>query len=158
MEEPPPSPQASTIYLSPMCDFQTRPSLPLNRLRQRRRPSATVKLIGKFIGSSPKSIALNTLSHLLSPDTSHPHLTSLALPLYSKIKETYWFESNPKLVAAMAAWLDKQGRHSESETLISETISELGNRERDLALSTATWLNHIQNKTQTMVLRGPTLA
>lgn len=34
----------------------------------------------------------------------------------------------------MAALLDKQGRHSESETLISETIAELGNRERDRAL------------------------
>lgn len=58
----------------------------------------------------------------------------MSLQLYSKIKETSWFESNPKLVAAMAALLDKQGRHRESETLISETISELGNRERDLAL------------------------
>ncbi|KAH7518355.1 hypothetical protein FEM48_Zijuj09G0163000 [Ziziphus jujuba var. spinosa] len=97
-------------------------------------PSASAKLIGKFVGSSSKSIALNALSHLLSPDTTHPHLTSLALPLYSKIKEASWFERNPKLVAAMAALLDKQGRHSESETLISETIAELGNRERELAL------------------------
>lgn len=34
----------------------------------------------------------------------------------------------------MAALLDKQGRHSESEALISEAILALGNRERDLAL------------------------
>lgn len=42
---------------------------------------ATHKLIGKFVASSPKSTALNALSHLLSSDTLHPHLTSLALPV-----------------------------------------------------------------------------
>ncbi|PRQ25035.1 putative Smr domain-containing protein [Rosa chinensis] len=96
-------------------------------------PSVANKLISKFLSSSPKSTALTTLSYLLSPHTTHPHLSSLALPLYSKITEASWFEWNPKLVAALVALLDKQGRHSQSEALISETISKLGARERELA-------------------------
>ncbi|PON57217.1 Smr domain containing protein [Parasponia andersonii] len=96
-------------------------------------PSAANKLIGKFVASSPKSISLNALSHLLSPDTTHPHLTSLSLLLYSRIKEASWFEFNPKLVAALAALLDKQGRYRESEALISEAVSKLGHRQRELA-------------------------
>ncbi|XP_034228467.1 pentatricopeptide repeat-containing protein At2g17033 [Prunus dulcis] len=94
----------------------------------------TNKLIAKFLTSSTKSIALNTLSYLLSPDTTLPHLSSLALPFYSKITEASWFEWNPKLVAALVALLDKQGQHNEAEVLISETISKLGSRERELAL------------------------
>lgn len=38
------------------------------------------------------------------------------------------------MVAALVALLDKQGLHSQSEALISETISKLGTRERELAL------------------------
>lgn len=43
--------------------------------------SATHKLIQKFVASSPKSVSLNALSHLLSPNTSHHHLSALALPV-----------------------------------------------------------------------------
>ncbi|PPD71208.1 hypothetical protein GOBAR_DD31919 [Gossypium barbadense] len=35
----------------------------------------------KFVASSPKSIALNALSHLLSPRNSHPHLSAIAFPV-----------------------------------------------------------------------------
>ncbi|XP_062086921.1 pentatricopeptide repeat-containing protein At2g17033 [Humulus lupulus] len=96
--------------------------------------SAAHKLTGKFVAGSPKSISLNVLSHLLSPETTHPHLTSHSLLLYSMIKEASWFEFNPKLVAALAALLDKQGRYSESEALISEAVSKLEHRHRELAL------------------------
>ncbi|KAM6558478.1 hypothetical protein CsatA_027717 [Cannabis sativa] len=96
-------------------------------------PSAAHKLIGKFVAASPKSISLNALSHLLSPDTTHPHLTSHSLLLYSRIKEASWFEFNPKLVAALAALLDKHGRYNESEALISEAVSKL-DRHRELAM------------------------
>ncbi|KAM1318345.1 hypothetical protein PS1_003532 [Malus domestica] len=99
-----------------------------------RDPKFTNKLISKFLSSSPKSIALSTLSYLLSPDSTPPHLSSLAFPLYSKITEESWFEWNPKLVASLVALLDNQGLYSQSEALISETISKLGSRERELAL------------------------
>lgn len=45
--------------------------------------SAIDKLIRKFVESSPKSVALRVLSHLLSPRISQPHLSSLALPVSS---------------------------------------------------------------------------
>ena len=44
-------------------------------------PSVSTRQIRKFVHSSSKSIALNALSHLLCPDTSHPHLSSLAFPV-----------------------------------------------------------------------------
>lgn len=97
-----------------------------------RDPSASNRLICKFIASSSKSIALNALSHLLSPTTTHPHLSSLALPLYSRISEASWFSWNPKLIADLIALLYKQGQLKEAETLVSETLIKLGSRERDL--------------------------
>ncbi|XP_050363944.1 pentatricopeptide repeat-containing protein At2g17033 [Argentina anserina] len=96
-------------------------------------PSVANKLISKFLSSSSKSAALSTLSYLLSPHTTHPHLSSLALPMYSKITEASWFEWNPKLVASLVALLDKQGVESQSEALISETIEKLGTKDRELA-------------------------
>lgn len=42
---------------------------------------AASRLISKFVASSPQFIALNALSHLLSPDTTHPRLSSLAFPV-----------------------------------------------------------------------------
>lgn len=53
--------------------------------------SATDKLIRKFVASSPKSVALQTLSHLLSPRTSHPHLSSLALPVSTTTQFSFIF-------------------------------------------------------------------
>ncbi|GMP37408.1 hypothetical protein CsSME_00009103 [Camellia sinensis var. sinensis] len=97
-------------------------------------PSHSNRLIRKFVLSSSKSIALNALSHLLSPHTPHPHLSSLALPLYSRISEASWFNWNPKIVADLVALLDKQGQEDKAQSLISETVSKLGFRERDLAL------------------------
>ncbi|GLT75293.1 hypothetical protein SLA2020_470280 [Shorea laevis] len=91
------------------------------------------RLIKKFVASSPKSVALNALSHLLSPRNSHSHLSSLALPLYMKITEATWFNWNSKLVADLIALLDTQGRRKESKTLISDAVSKLKLRERDLA-------------------------
>jgi hypothetical protein len=38
-------------------------------------------LIKKFVASSPESIALDALSHLLSPDFTHPLLPSPTLPV-----------------------------------------------------------------------------
>ncbi|OMO80024.1 hypothetical protein CCACVL1_13209 [Corchorus capsularis] len=95
-------------------------------------PAAANRIIKKFVASSPKAIALNALSHLLSPRNSHPHLSAIAFPLYTKISETSWFDWNPKLVAHLIALLDKQGRHEETEALISQAVSKLKFRERDL--------------------------
>ncbi|OAY52264.1 pentatricopeptide repeat-containing protein At2g17033 isoform X2 [Manihot esculenta] len=96
--------------------------------------SATNRLIKKFVAASPKSVALDALSHLLSPHSSYHHLSSLAFPLYLKITDTQWFDWNPKLVANLAALLDKQGQQKELATLISDSTSKLQLRERDLAL------------------------
>ncbi|XVE67210.1 hypothetical protein DITRI_Ditri08aG0141800 [Diplodiscus trichospermus] len=95
-------------------------------------PAIANRLIKKFVASSPKSIALNALSHLLSPRNSHPHLSVLAFPLYTKISETSWYNWNPKLVADLIALLDNQGNFNESEALISQAVSKLKFRERDL--------------------------
>ncbi|KAL5561259.1 hypothetical protein UlMin_031006 [Ulmus minor] len=129
----PPSQQPSTLVLQ--CALTKQGHRFLSTLTVKAGdPSATAKLIGKFVGSTPKSISLNALSHLLAPDTTHPHLTPLAFPLYSRIKEESWFDFNTKLVADLAALLDKQGKHRESEALISETSAKLGNRQREISI------------------------
>lgn len=43
--------------------------------------TAADRMMRKFIAGSPKSVTLNALSHLMSPDTAHPNLSSLALPV-----------------------------------------------------------------------------
>ncbi|KAK7270161.1 hypothetical protein RIF29_23105 [Crotalaria pallida] len=96
--------------------------------------SNTDSFIRKFVQGSPKSIVLTTLSHLLSPSTSFPQLSSLALPLYARTCEAPWFNFNPTIVADLAALLNKQGRHEEAETLISEATSRLESNKRELAL------------------------
>nr|KJB32685.1 hypothetical protein B456_005G255600 [Gossypium raimondii] len=75
-------------------------------------PATANRLIKKFVASSPKSIALNALSHLLSPRNSHPHLSAIAFPLYTKISEASWYNWNPKLVADLVPLLDIQGYKS----------------------------------------------
>ncbi|KAK2974307.1 hypothetical protein RJ640_026868 [Escallonia rubra] len=95
-------------------------------------PYATTRLLRKFVASSSKSVALSALSHLLSPTTSHPHLSSLALPLYSMISEAAWFSWNPKLVADVIALLWKQDKLNEAEALIDETVLKLEFRDREV--------------------------
>lgn len=92
----------------------------------------TDRLIRKFIASSSKSVALNALSHLLTPNSSHPHLSSLAFPFYSLLTRAPWFSWNPKLVADVIALLYKQERFNEADALISETVTNLNSREREL--------------------------
>ncbi|CAN4125188.1 unnamed protein product [Withania somnifera] len=94
--------------------------------------SATRRLLRKFVASSSKHVALSTLSHLLSPTTSHRRLRPLALPLYLEISEASWFDWNSNLVADLVALLYKLERFDEAETLVTETVSKLGSRERDL--------------------------
>ncbi|XP_004292639.1 PREDICTED: pentatricopeptide repeat-containing protein At2g17033 [Fragaria vesca subsp. vesca] len=126
-------PQHSKLSLQIQCALTKQGQRFLTKLAANAgNPSVANKLISKFLSTSPKSTALTTLSYLLSPHTAHPHLSSLALPMYSKITEASWFEWNPKLVAALVALLAKQGQQSQSEALISETISKLGNKEREL--------------------------
>ncbi|KAI3441186.1 Smr domain-containing protein, partial [Psidium guajava] len=93
-------------------------------------PAAADRLMRKFVASSPKSASLNALSHLLP----HPHLSSLALPFYAKIREASWFRWNAKLAADLIASLEKQGFIEESESLTAEAIAKLGLRDRDIAL------------------------
>ncbi|XP_049401343.1 pentatricopeptide repeat-containing protein At2g17033 [Solanum stenotomum] len=108
--------------------------------------SATRHLLRKFVGSSSKHVALSTLSHLVSPTTtSHYRLCSLALPLYMEISEASWFDWNSKLVADLIALLYKLERFDEAETLVTETVSKLGSRERDLC-SFYSQLIHSQSK------------
>ncbi|TYH85632.1 hypothetical protein ES332_D02G281400v1 [Gossypium tomentosum] len=95
-------------------------------------PATANRLIKKFVASSPKSIALNALSHLLSPRNSHPHLSAIAFPLYTKISEASWYNWNPKLVADLVPLLDIQGKHDESQALNSQVVSKLKFKERDL--------------------------
>ncbi|KAG7584082.1 Pentatricopeptide repeat [Arabidopsis suecica] len=97
-------------------------------------PSATHRHIKKFVAASPKSVALNVLSHLLSDQTSYPHLSFFALSLYSEITGASWFDWNPKLIAELVAVLNKQERFDESETLLSTAVSRLKSNERDFAL------------------------
>lgn len=59
---------------------------------------------------------------------------TLSLQLYLQITRESWFSWNPKLVAEVITLLDKQGRVGEAEKLIFETVSQLGLRERDIAL------------------------
>ncbi|PKI59828.1 pentatricopeptide repeat-containing protein At2g17033 [Punica granatum] len=96
--------------------------------------AATDRLMKKFIAGSPKSVALNALSHLLSPGAAQPNLSFLALPFYLRIREASWYKWNPKLVAELIALLDKQGKFEESDELTAETVSKFEFRERDLAL------------------------
>lgn len=79
-------------------------------------------------------MVLGTLYHLLSPQatSTHPQLSSLALPLYTKITKASWFSWNSKLVANVIALLYKQGQTEEAECLISQTVSTICSKERDL--------------------------
>ncbi|XP_043711946.1 pentatricopeptide repeat-containing protein At2g17033 [Telopea speciosissima] len=97
--------------------------------------SSAQRLIRKFVASSSKPIALNALSHLLSSDNIHPNLSSLALPLYTRITTTSWFYWNPKLVACLIALLDQQGQFEDAETLLSESVQKLGFRDGDQDLA-----------------------
>ncbi|MED6179828.1 hypothetical protein PIB30_004472 [Stylosanthes scabra] len=96
--------------------------------------SGTHTFIRRFVNGSPKSVALSTLSHLLSPSSSFSRLSSLALPLYSCIAQAPWFSWNPAIVADLAALLDQLGRSEEAEALIFEATSKLESRNRELAL------------------------
>ncbi|KAM7259610.1 hypothetical protein ACFE04_015351 [Oxalis oulophora] len=87
--------------------------------------------INKFVSSSNKSISLNALTYLLSPQTSLS-LSSLALPLYSRITQAPWFNFNPKLLADVIAFLDSQGKHEQSKILIFEAVNKLEFKEREL--------------------------
>lgn len=54
--------------------------------------------------------------------------------LYRRMSEAPWFNWNPKLIAELIALLESQSRFDEAEVLISETVSKLGFRERELVL------------------------
>jgi len=53
--------------------------------------AATDNLIRRFVQGSPKSVVLTTLSHLLSPSTSYPQLSSLALPVSTILSANLFF-------------------------------------------------------------------
>ncbi|KAK4477251.1 hypothetical protein RD792_016465 [Penstemon davidsonii] len=106
----------------------------LSSLATKEEPLAANGLLRKFIASSSKHVALTTLTHLLSPSTSHPRLSSVAFPLYTIMKQESWFSWNAKLVADLIALLYKQERFDEAENLFTETVSKLGMKERDLCM------------------------
>ncbi|KAI3804048.1 hypothetical protein L1987_32216 [Smallanthus sonchifolius] len=96
-------------------------------------PATTARLIRKFIASSSKSVALDAISHLVSPDnTSFASLSPLAFHLYMEISRTSWFNWNSKLIADVIASLYKHERFDEAQTLVLEVGTKLGGRERDL--------------------------
>ncbi|AES62917.1 pentatricopeptide (PPR) repeat protein [Medicago truncatula] len=110
----------------------------------------TENLIRKFVQSSPKSVLLSTLTHLLSPTTAHHPLSSLALPLYTRISESQWYTWNPTIFADLITLLHKHQRYTESQTLISEATSKLNNKERDIVLFYAKLLDsHSKRASQT---------
>ncbi|XP_071922510.1 pentatricopeptide repeat-containing protein At2g17033-like [Coffea arabica] len=87
----------------------------------------------KFVKTSSKHVALDTLSHLLSPTTAHPHLSyHLALPLYLIMSQASWFSWNAKLLADVTALMYKQERFIEAEALILQALKKLPAHDRDL--------------------------
>ncbi|XP_047330386.1 pentatricopeptide repeat-containing protein At2g17033 [Impatiens glandulifera] len=97
-------------------------------------PSVSDRVIRKFVQSSSKSIALDAFSRIISPENAHPHLSSFALTFYWRITETEWFNWNPKLLADLISSLNERGELNEAQSLLSEAIVRLKDRERDLAL------------------------
>ncbi|GAB2267728.1 hypothetical protein Dimus_002711 [Dionaea muscipula] len=95
-------------------------------------PSAANRKIRKFVASSPKYVSLSTLTHLLSPSSTHPDLAFLTLPLYIGITGAPWFSWNSKLIADVIALQYKQGLCHEAERLTSETVTRLCSKEREL--------------------------
>ncbi|KAK7390798.1 hypothetical protein VNO78_18881 [Psophocarpus tetragonolobus] len=95
--------------------------------------SSSHNLIRRFVQGSPKSVVLTTLSHLLSPSTN-PHLSPLALPLYTRITLAPWFCWNPTTAAHLAALLHQLGHHAQSQTLVSDATSRLQSSTRQLVL------------------------
>ncbi|KAJ4976046.1 hypothetical protein NE237_001152 [Protea cynaroides] len=93
--------------------------------------SAALCLIQKSGASSSKPIPLNALSHLLSTNTTYPHPSTLALPLYIRISTTSWLNWNPKLTACLIPLLNQQGQLEEAETLLFESIQKLGFQDGD---------------------------
>ncbi|KAJ0883569.1 putative Smr domain, tetratricopeptide-like helical domain superfamily, Smr domain superfamily [Helianthus annuus] len=95
--------------------------------------ATTARLIRKFIASNSKTVALDALSHLVSPNTtSFSRLSPLAFPLYMEISRTSWFNWNAKLIADVIASLYKHQRFDEAQTLVLEVETKLASRERDL--------------------------
>ncbi|KAL5984066.1 hypothetical protein ACLOJK_018168 [Asimina triloba] len=95
-------------------------------------PAAADALIRKFLSSSSKSLSLHAISHLISN-----HHLSLALPVsnfksHHLISNAPWYNFNPKIAADMVALLEKHGLDSESKSVISESVVNLG--PKDLAL------------------------
>nr|XP_043624483.1 pentatricopeptide repeat-containing protein At2g17033 [Erigeron canadensis] len=93
------------------------------------------KLIKKFIASSSKSVALDAISHLVSPNTPPPlsrRLSPLAFPLYIEISKMPWFSWNAKLIADVIASLYKDKKFDEAQTLLSEVETILASKQRDL--------------------------
>lgn len=96
-------------------------------------PATTARLIRKFVASSSKSVALDAISHLVSPsNTSFSRLSPLAFPLYSTVSRTSWFNWNAKLIADVIASLCKHQRFDEAQTLVSEAETKLASQQRDL--------------------------
>ncbi|XP_071717260.1 pentatricopeptide repeat-containing protein At2g17033 [Rutidosis leptorrhynchoides] len=97
-------------------------------------PATTIRSIRKFISSSSKSVALDAISHLVSPNnnSSFSRLSYLAFPLYMEISKTTWFDWNAKLIADVIASLYKHQRFDEAQMLILEVETKLAGRERDL--------------------------
>ncbi|XP_076956399.1 pentatricopeptide repeat-containing protein At2g17033-like [Bidens hawaiensis] len=98
-------------------------------------PATTARLIRRFVASNSKSVALDAISHLLSPNnnnTSFSRLSPLAFPLYMEISRTSWFNWDVKLTADVIASLHKHQRFDEAQTLVSEVETKLLTRERDL--------------------------
>ncbi|KAG9441885.1 hypothetical protein H6P81_017739 [Aristolochia fimbriata] len=86
--------------------------------------AASDRLIRKFVASSSKHVALETLSHLLSH-----RLVSFALPMYRRISEASWYKWNPRLLAELAASLELEHRCEESQSLISDSLRNLPPRD-----------------------------
>lgn len=123
-----------STFLNRRCHIPRRRSGPCALTKQGQRfltsvatnPSASHHALRKFIGSSSKHVVLDTLSHLLSPNSTHSHLSSIALPLYLMIKECSWFNWNAKIEAEAIALMFKLERLDLAETLQSEAVNELG--------------------------------
>lgn len=75
--------------MAPVCALTKQGQRFLTSLATCNDDSAIHGSLRKFVKSSSKHVALNTLSHLLSPTAAHPpHLPSLVLPVSYAVSQS----------------------------------------------------------------------
>ncbi|XP_078178638.1 pentatricopeptide (PPR) repeat-containing protein [Carex rostrata] len=100
----------------------------LNSLDAAPNGAAAEALVKKFVAGSSKSTSLGALSFLLS--ISSP----FAIPVYSRMSKTNWFNWNSKTTASIVTLLELQNESIQAEMLITDSISRLKSSSKDLSI------------------------